>query len=358
MVTSLKERSWEIIQAKPIVYNDGLTGLRFFCFFFVFNSHGLVASAYKDLFHTGLVILSGNAVAVFFVLSGFLISRLLVKNQTGDLRCDLKTFYIRRALRIFPIYYLTLIILSSFGMLSDAPWFFSYTYNIKSFLSEPTNTGIRVAWSLCVEEQFYLLFPLLLLVTNEKWRIKMICVLIFLSVMTGLICNQLIPEKDFYCLLPVVGQYLLWGALAALLEMKIAEKNVNSTKLFWSGGLLSIATFCLNLFIPDAWIYCMLPYGVAFAMVIFAIWRAKPEGLFLIFNNKIAVYLGQIAYGLYLFHALVTFELMPRLFGPEYFYIKGLIGTLVLAILSWHLFEKPINQLKDKLAPVSKAAKL
>jgi peptidoglycan/LPS O-acetylase OafA/YrhL len=157
-------------------YFSQLDGFRFFAILSVMLGHfvplGIVSR-----------IPLGYGVLFFFVLSSFLISRILLTAKDNDERKlnnnwrSLKQFYIRRSLRIFPIYYLVLFFLflvNFYPCRIIFPWLLTYTLNL--FIS--FNSDISIAggfthlWSLCIEEQFYLVFPIFIFIIKSKYILK------------------------------------------------------------------------------------------------------------------------------------------------------------------------------------------
>jgi peptidoglycan/LPS O-acetylase OafA/YrhL len=297
-------------------------------------------------------------VPLFFVLSGFLITRLLLVNESGDLRHDLGVFFARRTLRIFPLYYLVLIVLLLAGRLEYPWWHFLYLHNVLMFLlplsHEPGITGHF--WSLSVEEQFYLLYPLLLLTTPSASRVPMLMALLVGSLVSRLTLHLLYPDSRFWALLPVQGEYLVWGCFAGLFDVTQRETKIPVNKLLVLGLLLhAIAAadqFALHwIHRPgSAGLYQSL-HGSGFALVVLSLWRLPAGWLKRLLTLPPLVYLGQISYGLYVFHNLcygVDVPLVKAL--PWLAMVPGplLVFAVVvgLAMLSWHLVEGPINGLK------------
>ena len=121
-----------------------------------------------------------SGVDLFFILSGFLIGRILIVHKRSQ--NYFKTFYLRRAFRIFPVYYLIIlifVILMVSGFSPSVPWLmknpfplYSYLLCIQNFWASTGDFGpnwLGVTWSLAVEEQFYLLLPLLVIIIKDKW---------------------------------------------------------------------------------------------------------------------------------------------------------------------------------------------
>ncbi|HTB32844.1 MAG TPA: acyltransferase, partial [Bacteroidia bacterium] len=210
MIKSLNQRSKHFNQ---------LDGLRCIAVAIVLISHWL---RYKAV---DLVPLGSMGVNLFFVLSGFLITRILLisKEENGGKAIwpPIKHFYLRRTLRIFPIYYLTIIFLALINFPStreNIAWLLTYTFNIKiSLLSASVNNSVGFLfhlWSLSVEEQFYIFFPLLLfLIPKSKIKSFIYSVILF-GVASRLILYVLAAPKDsLYGLMPCCLDAFGIGAL-------------------------------------------------------------------------------------------------------------------------------------------------
>ena len=140
------------------------------------------------LFHYGYLGCGWIGVQLFFVLSGYLITSILVKDRGQPLKDYLKRFYWRRSLRIFPLYYLYLfVILVAFVVLKIPPAFrdqwpflFTYTYNVRHILPNYDGSELLIhLWSLSVEEQFYLIWPLLVyMVATRRFRSLLVAIVV------------------------------------------------------------------------------------------------------------------------------------------------------------------------------------
>lgn len=124
-------------------------------------------------------------VTLFFVLSGFLITRILLLQKGQPLKKSLKVFYVRRVFRIFPVYYAVLIVLLliDFEKISSLwVWLFTYTINIYESVNNTVDVGhFNHFWSLALEEQFYLVWPLIVFLIPLKRFVWMTLVLIAAS---------------------------------------------------------------------------------------------------------------------------------------------------------------------------------
>lgn len=319
-----------------LVYRPQIDGLRFIFFLSVFVFH-------SDLRRFGFF---AHGVSGFFVLSGFLITGVLMSNQ------NLKNFYFRRAARIFPAYFLVLTLASLFGGLGYLGWHYTYLFNLKlfwmsvngsgelwSFLSNWETQGIHF-WSLCVEEQYYLLFPLVFLwISKNRW-VHFFGIGILISISIRLYLTKYYSHAFSSVILPVAGEYMLWGGLMAVLREKGLLPKAKPEHLAVAG--LVIICLCYLSFRPVSRVefVSLQPQlfqsvlAVGFAWLVAGVfdcqnWISKALG------SQLPRYLGKISYGCYLIH-LFTWQMISN---P----ILRFGITVGLASLMWHLIEKPIN---------------
>ena len=169
------------------VYFENLDGLRFVCFFLVFIYHSFytqndyISDAFVYKFVKQFLFANGNlGVNIFFVLSGFLITYLLIQEKKLRGQIDLKKFWFRRILRIWPLFYLCVffgfvcfpLLKSSFGEAPAEPaslgYYLTFLNNFDFIKVIPDATSLGVLWSVAVEEQFYLIWPLVLFLLPIK----------------------------------------------------------------------------------------------------------------------------------------------------------------------------------------------
>jgi len=324
-----------------------LDGLRFLAFLAVFVYHARPASCPWGW----------AGVNLFFSLSGFLITRILLRGESGRVGLDLRRYYIRRTLRIFPLYYAIILLVGTSGPPEDLPWLFTYTYNIKAFLTTSLNDQLGHFWTLCVEEQFYLLYPIALLFTPARFRLPLVLALIAGSKVfqDHAWATMRMPWARF--LLPYCGEDLLWGSLAGMIELRTRPGKHEGTAAFLSGLPLLVLGWNLHehrLPLPPRWqdLAATSTLAIGCSLIVFGAWRSTSPIIVRALSAAPVAYLGRISYGLYAFHIPVLHGgwlywipyafLVPKSYG-------SLAMTIAIAAASWHGFEGPINRLKDRM---------
>jgi peptidoglycan/LPS O-acetylase OafA/YrhL len=329
-----------------------LDGLRFLAFLAVFYFHA----------KPGYYFWGPEGVRVFFTISGFLITRILVEGESGRLGADLKRFYVRRTLRIFPLYYAVVACLWLAGMLPGVWWYLTYLYNLRAFIDHDWGGPVGHFWTLCVEEQFYLLYPLALLLTPARFRFAMLAVLLVGSKAFQAYAHAWLAMPWAGFLLPYCGEHLIWGCMAGLVELGAKTGKWEGPLALLVGVPLTLATR-----IRPEWIIAspglgvilanLSGFGLGSALVVFGLWRTSNPWIVWPIANKPIAYLGKISYGLYVYHLLVIerdwLSYLPEPYLFRFKYAFGELGlTIAVAALSWKFFERPINRWKDRLTPL------
>lgn len=313
-----------------------------------------------------------HGVTLFFVLSGFLITRILLNDrilyeqQFKSKTAALKKFYIRRTLRIFPVYYLTLFFLLAINyqnIHAILVWLLTYSTNIYQSIHNEYVGNFNHIWSLCVEEQFYLFWPFVILFTPQKQLLKIIIVAILISIVCRWIGfyyfgKWMMASYAMPCCLDSLGL----GALMAWLFVFNPEfcKRLSENKFLFPISILFYVIFVWLTKKLDGTMSLILFDDVAFSMVAFlGIVKASHnqfKNIFSIFlENKTVQYLGKISYGMYLFHLFIPdlfYYLAPKIgLGISNKYTAAVfffILTAFAAHVSWKVIESPFNKLKAR----------
>lgn len=348
----------------PFGYMPQLDALRAFAVLFVLIQHWLTDRSWLLSVPFGMI-----GVTLFFVLSGFLISRILLQskltaesNNTGVLHV-LRQFYIRRTLRIFPIYYITLIILFIFNIENIRDifiWFIFYASNIYFYLIHDWAGVLSHLWTLAVEEQFYIIWPLILLFTPRKHLLKIIIIMILTGPVSRTVLFYFSDKSDITIdlisiLMPTCMDCFALGGLLAYLRI-YKDKNFDFNNIFAYLFLaLNILILVVSGFFEEN-TYKIFIYR--FSVSVISMYLIAKAGIGFnghlkkIFENRYLIYFGKISYGIYLFHAFIPplykYFNLPQS-GNIYiqFFFQGAILTL-LSSISWYIIEKPIIELKRK----------
>jgi peptidoglycan/LPS O-acetylase OafA/YrhL len=299
--------------------------------------------------------LGSVGVRLFFVLSGFLITRILLRSRGRPLGDALRAFYIRRSLRIFPVFYLVLALaaLINIGPVRDTiGWHVSYLTNAYLFERGAWHGSISHLWSLAVEEQFYLVWPFVVWWLPERRLALAIAVMVLVAPISRMLIggpmNSVLPTS---CL-----DSLGAGALLALPATRDAIVRVGRLVGL---PLLSGALAARYSGMTGVPLEVILDLGVSLG----AAWLVgtASRGFGGIFGEALewrgTIYVGTISYGLYLFHGFTPYVLgryVPGFVEMPWTLRACLLtaATLFVAAASWHLVESPILRLKDRWAGV------
>lgn len=310
----------------------------------------LVAFLAVYLFHFDPNAFGFGAIGVklFFALSGFLIVRILIRNEGPSLADNLRVFYLRRTLRIFPLYYAYLFTLLAAGRLEGAKWQILYLTNIYGFAKQRWPYFLGHFWTLAVEEQFYVCFPVALYLTPKRWRLAMIAA----AFVGGELCRfglVAYTTRRFTGQLPMVaGLTLLMGCAAGIWELArpAGTKWAPGPGLFWAGcGVLAFVWIGQKVTGPRHIYYDL--GGVGCTLVVLGAWTSTGV-IASALSWEPAVYLGRISYGLYVLH-IPALALTTGIWGVTWrAVIAGMALTIIAAMASWHFFESPILSLKSR----------
>jgi peptidoglycan/LPS O-acetylase OafA/YrhL len=349
-----KNEANDLIKVK---YQQRLDTLRFFSVLLVIISHWLPNSEIVR----AIPFMGNIGVGFFFVISGYLITSNLIRLKTYSLVDGFKIFYWNRLLRIFPIYYLFLIFFLFYDIEYwnlNAVYFFSYLTNFRIYNVNHWLGLFSHLWSLAIEEQFYLLWPLVILLTS-KHRIKHSIIITFLVSLVLKLLTYFSVKSMFIDLLPY-SQFdlFMFGAFLSLYKDKITHVIVSLSLI---KNLLIFTMLCLlGYFTGTFYLIKNISLGLISVYLILSI--NLNYAINKVADIKPLIFLGKISYGLYLYHNFIPlFErnivgsevknkfmdsVLPNLESPIYHLFLQTILLLTLSITSWYFIEKPILKLK------------
>jgi peptidoglycan/LPS O-acetylase OafA/YrhL len=350
-------------------YMPQLDALRALAVLAVMVHHFLPVDRYlpPDYITLGLL-----AVRLFFVLSGFLITGILLSYRNEERGTALRRFYLRRILRIFPIYYLTLFIalaLQVRPIQQGAFWHLTYLSNYVA-VSHPEWMGpASHFWTLAVEEQFYFVWPFILLFVPQRHLAKTIVGTIALAVLFRafvlFVLSLSIDAAGLFTFATLDS--LGGGALLALFhyDERLRPRLPRLMKLFLVSGLVivTLTTGCYVFNVGFRILHTLLCLGVSFLFVVLIEKTARgfTGKAKSVMENRAVLYVGKISYGLYVYHnfmlAIVVYYLLKWTAAPDYRLVAVLatITTFAAAIVSWHLIERPLAQLKNRFTGAPRA---
>ena len=368
-------------------YKPELDVLRLFAFLFVFFVHRLDLAPidsheYYWAFHLSL--LGNYGVPLFFFLSAFLITELLIREQDIFGQINIKSFYLRRILRIWPLYFtffFIMVLLTSTTTVFGSPiptetqiafTFFSGNWNIT--FNQWQSYCINPLWSVSVEEQLYIILPLIVYYSGKR-GLKIFSYLVLVVSYLTIIYYASNPTKGFsgqWTNSFVQFQFFAAGILCSVyLNGKQPQSNIFTRLLMFILGVvcwLVASIICeINADAPhlatigqsvSGWILILIGVMLMFFSLLGISSKYLPNPL---------IYLGRISFGMYIVH-ITIYWIIYRIFKDELVLLSDKMGlanwknelglvlafmiTVSFATLSYHFFEKPFLKLKNRFTLV------
>lgn len=372
---------------KKKIYFENLDGLRFLCFLAVFFFHSFFTEK-QDLLNSPIYLfvkrgLFGNGnlgVNFFFVLSGFLITYLLIEEKNLNGKIDVPKFWFRRILRIWPVYYFCVFfgffifpfIKTMFGQhpseTATLPYYLCFLSNFE-FIQKglPDASVLGVLWSVAIEEQFYFLWPLILaIVSVRKYWIVFSAVILASLVFRYFNDSYLMHEHHT---LSCIGD-MATGAFGAWLILVptnfktwVSKWNRSFIILFYI--LFAIAFFHRAIFVEAGiWMRVFERWFIALIILAIILEQTFTERSFFKLGKFKIASLGQITYGLYCYHfigILITIKVLARLGLDQTLWQIILLQTVIaltisilIAKFSFRFFESPFLKLKERFSFITK----
>lgn len=346
----------------PRTHMKQLDGLRAFAIFFTMVTHFFVATSDR----LDRMIPRGQlGVRPFFVISGFLITRILLRCRLEDDRWrELGVFYVRRFLRIVPLYYTTLALAALVNVRPVREtlwWHVAYLSNLYQVVNHAsTHTVTTAYWSLSVEEQFYLIWPCLILFLPRRYLLPVMIA----TVATGPLFRLTGYTTHIYSFgsLPLSCVDALGiGAILAYCQDKqlgSAEAAARFTQVLKWIGPLPFAAFLVaksaGIRVPGAPVLADLFAAFAFGWVVSRATTSFRGPVGWVLELAPIRYVGRISYGIYILHGFMPVLLFYVLQWSHlsitdespFRFLLLVAMSLGAASISWHYFERPLNSYK------------
>lgn len=367
------------------LYFKNLNGLRFIaammvlymhCYFFTYGEKIASSTFFGHFFrHTGTY-----GVKLFFVLSGFLITYLLLNEQKTKNRINIKNFYIRRTLRIWPLYFLVGIggtiagplVLSKLGIAVDNSFLWENLAYVMVFginfqlIFDTFNRGIvEILWSVCIEEQFYLIWPWLIILFRKN-LLPILVITTLIGVATPFIFdfigNKNWNSPAYFFTTSAFSMFGTGGILAYALFKNYWKENSFIYKKWFQILILSLTIgLCFNVFFPlnDSLFFKKNLSNIASALLfgMMIIQLISKNALFSL-ENKWLNEGGKISYGIYVYHTFVAqiiIRLLPKMGVTQQSFLYEIVCPILVALLtiiisyvSYYTFEKFFLNFKKK----------
>ncbi len=354
---------------------DGWRGIAVFAVIFAHLSYQIqdnenFAFALKAILSFGGV---GGRLGVifFFLLSGFLITFLLFSENKLHGKIQIGSFYLRRILRIWPLYYLTLLIgfvilplFKNVGVENASPLLYSlFLANFDHIYNGfPTLNTLGVHWSVCVEEQFYIVWPLLFWVMQKtKMFISLTLLLIVGSELFFIVSGSKIEAGDYNLI--SCFKYLALGGLLANWAFYHHRKMMQFLSFFSKYLTISIYIFSLGfIFIQhkilghfDFYPYIFHVVPTLFFSFVIIEQNFSPNSFFKMGKFKLLTWLGKISYGLYLTHMIginIALLILKDFVNIWCLIPLSLFFTITISYLSYYYFEAYFLKLKKSFSKI------
>jgi peptidoglycan/LPS O-acetylase OafA/YrhL len=293
-------------------------------------------------------------VEVFFVISGFLITTLLLNEERRNGSVSIKRFYVRRAFRIWPVAYAYLLVVAVLAwdqVISVAPHHFFYAGTFLMNQVQKTNWFTGHFWSLANEEQFYVLWPVVFLLTARRGRLISCCLILFVTPLLRTLAYLYAPAiyGAMQLSLPFMGDAIAIGCLLALVSNELDNsqivRRIINLRCFFVIPLLSVVMYTALKFFPAFY----LAGGKSIALICMAatLWKVMHvrDTTFRFLNAEPLVKIGVFSYSLYIWQQVflnpTSTSVLNRL--P-----LNLLLVFAAATLSYRWIELPFLRLRPR----------
>lgn len=358
-------QTFEVFKANP--YFNALDGLRAVSILMVLLHH---VPRFSSPFFLNTLQENGRyGVAFFFVISGFLICTLLLREQEKTGGIDLWKFYGRRALRLLPLYYAALLLqtILVFGLKQYTPEnqalfadkLPAYLFYYSNWLATATQGPFFQSWSLAVEEQFYLAFGLLLFFTRHRVVVAVMLAALAIKFFVYETCGAVDANSTFWRVVFSYREPVLLGVLAAFALnrrswFEFFQRWLSSLTAIALLGLATIGWLCLHLMRHESFEDAQLLYLLMTLTVVGLVVRPATPLL----GSRLLAHIGKISYGIYLLHMFIISAVRKLPGGniPALCFLFSSVAAIIVASLVYKYFEQPIISFyKRRFSPLNAA---
>ena len=325
------------------------------------------------LFHAGFSFFSGGfiGVDVFFVISGFLITSIILEEMRNG-TFSLAAFYERRARRLLPALFLVVLCCLPFAWLWVMPEEFrafsdsliatslsgaNFLFWFKSgyFAPEAGEVPLLHIWSLAVEEQYYMFFPLLVMVMWKRkpsWMVAVLVAIACASLVYSEWASRVFPSANFY-FLPSRAWEFLAGSICSLVQSKGQKRGSDPLSLL-GFGMIAFSVFYFDETSPIPSTLAVVPVIGAMLVLLYA---RQGTWVSALLSTRVFTMIGQISYSAYLWHQPLFAFARIRSIDPPPLIVMGALAclSLMLAYLSWRFVEQPFRRGERRLLPSTRS---
>jgi peptidoglycan/LPS O-acetylase OafA/YrhL len=308
-------------------------------------------------------------VEIFFVISGFLITTLLLKEKQANGKISIAKFYARRSLRIWPLYYLVIAVAPLLISWKGQTYFPNYNANI--FFYNNFDTAVHHYWvfplahfwSLCIEEHFYIFWPFIIAFVPNKHLVKTFGALILISIVYRAVAITNNPNPWYPIYLNTFARFdaIVAGALVAYIHF-VKPINLRISK---GSRLIVYAIFILafsNIVIANwSGIFeaCFKKYFfISITLFSMVNYLFNEQPMFNFLNNKVIRYFGKVSFGIYVYGLIVLEIIIYKIILPYHitnwlvYLLIVIAASLLIPIISYECFEKQVLKLKKRFEVV------
>jgi peptidoglycan/LPS O-acetylase OafA/YrhL len=347
-----------------------LDGLRALSIFLIIMLHTLLRNTlYKEIPFSARLAGNGSlGVFIFFVISGYLITTLLLREREKTSAISLKSFYLRRAFRILPALYLYVLFLTVLGVTGHLPGM-----NRRELITALTLTrnyahhvdlwALEHLWSLCIEEQFYLIWPAVLVICTlhrrgSEGRDR--ATRIALGILVGepfirVLSYRYLPGFHNLGMFHMQADGLMFGALGALQQGHPRFEKIYAQATRWPWLLPILLFFVLGTLTIVLGNYWILTAGFTLNGIVVLMWllwlvRNPSTILGRVMNHPFVTWIGRLSYALYLWQTFFLHHLDIQVFGRDGWwntFPTSWLCILIIAIISYYCIEQPALRVRD-----------